>query len=183
MSSAVTVLCVCSFNQTRSVMMEALLTQHVAAHDIDARVVSAGTRAGGGRATSETVSMLAARGLDVAAHRGRPLDLSLVGTADLIVTAERDHMIDIASRWPDATQRTFTLPELIHGVHVHGGRLGAPIPDWLEELNRDRPGGIEYLDDTTIGQIVDPTGQDRRTWEATFTQIDDLTRQLAKALS
>jgi protein-tyrosine-phosphatase len=33
------------------------------------------------------------------------------------------------------------------------------------------------------GEVVDPTGQDRRTWLDVFELVDDLTRRLAKALT
>jgi protein-tyrosine-phosphatase len=181
-SNGITVLCVCTWNRTRSVMMEALLGHHLAELGLAAGVRSAGTRADGGLATSETVKMLGARGLDVRGHRGTPLDRRLVTAADLIVTAEHEHVIDIAGRWPEAFASTFTLPELIELVQVHGGLLGAPIGDWKQVLNQGRRVGFEYLDDRSIASIADPTGLDRLAWTTTFGQIDDLTQRLAQAI-
>lgn len=181
-SSAITVLCVCTFNRTRSVMTAALLEHHLAVTGIDAVVTSAGTRADGGPPTGETVSLLAKRGLDVRAHRGTPLSNELVAGADLIVTAEPDHVVVIAGRWPQSFASTFTLPEIVHRSQVHGGRLGASLDDWRDLLNTHRPTGLDYLDDPGVGTIDDPTGRDRHTWATTIDQINDLTRRLAVLL-
>lgn len=177
-----TVLCVCSYNRTRSVMMAALLAHHLAPFDADIQVHSAGTRADGGPATRETVKLMRELGIDVGDHFGRPIDEQLVADADLIITAEQEHVVNIAGRWPAAFASTFTLPELVERAGLRGARSGGPIDDWKAALNAGRPTGFLYLDDRDIGEIEDPTGRDRRTWTATFDQIDDLTRRLAKAI-
>lgn len=164
-------------------MMAALLEQHLVEIGVDATVRSAGTRADGGLATSETVKMLGKRGIDVRGHRGTPLDDTLVNGADLVLTAEQDHVVTIASRWPDAFHRTFTLPELVVRTRTCGGRLGGPIGEWLELVNDGRPAGFQYLDDRSIGEVVDPTGRDQKTWNEVFTLVDDLTARVAKALT
>jgi protein-tyrosine-phosphatase len=179
----ISVLCVCSFNRTRSVMMEALLRQHLSDTGVAGSISSAGTQASGGLATSDTVRLLAARGLDVRGHSGRPLDELSVGSADLVITAERQHVVEIAGRWPQSFAKAFTLPELVELAQRRGGRLGAPIDDWLEILGDGRQQGFDYLDDATVGEIDDPTGHDHRVWTSTFSQIDDLARRLAVALS
>jgi len=177
------VLCVCTYNRTRSVMMAALLEHHLRHIGVDAEVVSAGTRADGGLATAETVKLLGNLGLDVRGHHGSPISDAHLERADLVITAEHDHVVTITARWPDAFARTFTLPEIVDRSRLVGGRLGGPVDDWLELLNDDRPAGFLYLDDTTVDEIVDPTGEDRRTWHTVFDQVNDLTRALAQALT
>lgn len=177
-----TVLCVCSYNRTRSVMMAALLQQHLAPFGVDVQVHSAGTRADGGPPTRETAKLLSDLGIDVRDHVGRPIDQALVAGADLIVTAEQEHVINIAGRWPSSFSSTFTLPELVERTRATGARSGVAIDEWKTALNDGRPAGFAYLDDRSIGEIEDPTGRDRRTWTATFDQINDLTRRMAKAI-
>ncbi len=178
----VSVLCVCTFNRTRSVMTAALLAQHLADEGVSATVTSAGTRADGGLATGDTVRLLGERGIDVRGHRGQLLDDAHVAAADLIVTAERDHVVEIAGRWPAAFRRTFTLPEIVGRSRRLGGRLGGPLDDWLDLFAAERPTGVAYLEASAVDDISDPTGHDRRTWSAVFGQVDDLTAKLAKAL-
>ncbi len=183
LGTMLSVLCVCTHNRTRSVLMEGLLAHHLRALGLEVTVSSAGTMADDGLATSETIKMLGERGIDLRGHRGTLIDDHMVEAADLIVTAEQDHVVTIASRWPDAFRRTFTLPEVVACTKLFGGRLGGPIGDWLDVLADGRPSGFAYLDDRSIGEIVDPTGQDRRTWLEVFELVDDLTQRLAKALT
>ncbi|MFN6121092.1 MAG: hypothetical protein ACK5CE_15860 [Actinomycetes bacterium] len=184
--SSVSVLCVCSYNRTRSVMMAALLEHHARELGAPVRVSSAGVRADGGLATVETLKLLSNLGIDLRGHRASPLTDERLDAADLVVTAEHDHVVTIAARRPDAFHRTFTLPELVDRARRVGGRLGGPVADWLDVLDEGRPAGFAYLDaggSGHVGEIDDPTGLDRRTWHRVFEQVDDLTRTLAQALT
>lgn len=177
------ILCVCTYNQTRSVIMAALLREHLESYGVDAMVGSAGTRAGGGRPLPTTLDLLAQRNIDVSDHRGTPLRDGDAASADLIITAEQTHVIDIASRWPGSFTHTFTLPELVERISARGSRRGDPIATWVERLNTDRHSGMAYLDDPAVIDVGDPTGSDRGTWTSVFRQIDTMTQQLARALS
>jgi len=176
------VLCVCTYNRTRSVMMAALLEHHLRHIGLDAEVASAGTRADGGLATAETVKLLGNLDIDVSGHHGSPISDARLERADLVITAEHGHVITIGARRPDAFARTFTLPEIVDHSRRVGGRLGGPVDDWLELLNEGRQAGFHYLD-ATVGEIVDPTGEAWRTWQTVFDQVNDLTRALSQALT
>lgn len=183
MANPIDILCVCTFNRTRSVLMETLLTAHLRALGVDASVASAGTRAAGGSVMPTAVELLAARGITVDPHRGQPLDETVVMHADLVVTAEQGHVVDIAGRWPGTFARTFTLPELVARTETLGHRGGEPIDTWLARLNTGRSAGLAYLEDPTVDDVDDPTGLDPRTWQTVFTRIDQLTRRLAEAIA
>jgi protein-tyrosine-phosphatase len=181
------VLSVCTFNRTRSVLTRALLDEHLRRTGSPAEVLSAGTLGAGDPPTERTVRLLAARGIDVSAHRSRPLDEHLVAGADVVVTAERDHVVWIAGRWPGAFRRTFTLPELVaraEALPANGDASGASelfdVDAWLGALAVGRPAALDYLD-ADVGELADPTGQAPGVWGAAFEQIDDLTRRLADA--
>jgi protein-tyrosine phosphatase len=179
------VLCVCTHNRTRSVMMAALLTHHLAAGGTRATVTSAGMASAGEPPTDQTVRMLAARGIDVRSHRSRRVATTLVADADLTVTAEPDHVIGVAGAAPEAFARTFTLPELVELGERVGGRAGRPLAEWLAALGAQRPDQLAFLDAAdagTVGAIADPTGQPPRAWDTAVTTIDDLTRRLARLL-
>jgi protein-tyrosine-phosphatase len=176
------ILCVCTYNQTRSVLMAALLTEHLRAEGVRANVASAGTRAGGGRPLSTTIDLLARRGIDVSDHRGAPLRDGDAGSADLIITAEQNHVVDIAVRWPQQFRHTFTLPELIDRIQQLGPRGDHTLGDWITRLNTNRTAGLDYLDDRSVAEVADPTGREKQAWATAFEQIDTLTRRLAIAL-
>src|ERR1044071_920605 len=80
------VLLVCTANQCRSPMAEALLRDLIATHGLQARVISAGLYPSGNPATPDAVKVMAERGLDLQAHRSRQIEPSLLQAADLIVT-------------------------------------------------------------------------------------------------
>jgi protein-tyrosine phosphatase len=175
------VLSVCTHNRTRSVLVGALLREHLRQAGLDADVATAGTAGSGLPATDRTVRLLAARGIDVRDHRSQPLDERSVAGADLVVTAERDHVVWIAGRWPGAFRRTFTLPELVARAAAVQPMAG-DVSAWLDELAVDRPTAIDYLD-ADVGEIADPTGRAPGDWDVAFAHVDDLTRRLASAIA
>lgn len=167
-------------------MMSALLREHLHAVGIDATVASAGTRATGAPVMAGAAALLARRGIDVLDHLGMPLNDTLVERADLIVTAEQVHVIDVAGQWPGTFDRTFTLPELVQRASALPARNGADprqwLPPWLEQVNDGRPKGVDYVESRAVGEIDDPTGLGELAWETTHQHIDTLTRHLAHLL-
>ncbi len=178
-----TLLCVCTYNRTRSVIMAALLEQHLARVGVDAHVSSAGTRAQGTGPTPATVRMLGARGLDVRAHRSSPVDAERVRSADLVVTAERAHVVELASRWPERFPHTWVLPELVAAAERFGGRAGRGLDEWLAVVGEGRAAGARYLADASIQDIGDPTGRREASWISVIDELDSLCARLAHALA
>ena len=176
------VLSVCTHNRTRSVMMAALFHQHATAHGIAITTLSAGIVEGGEPPTSNTVRLLGAREIDVADHLSAAISDTSVGGADLIITAEQDHVVSIAGRWPTAFARTFTLPELVARGQAAGPVGNRSIGSWLADINHGRLHGLDYLD-APVGEIDDPTGKAPSVWADAFARIDHLTGRLAALLA
>jgi len=177
----INVLCVCTHNRTRSVLTAALLQQHMTELGLSAATSSAGTMVGGYPATDRTVRLLAERSIDVSGHRSQTLTAEVVGAADLILTAERDHVAAIVGRWPAAFARTVTLPEAVDLARLAGQRSGTPIREWVARMEATGRDPLEYLSGH-VAEIEDPTGRSPAVWSRVFSQIDDLTRSLAKAM-
>jgi len=182
MSATLGILSVCTHNRTRSVLIGSLLEAHLRVAGVAVHIQSAGTAADGQQAMERAVHLLAARGLDVADHISRPVGADDVQDADLILTAEQQHVVAIAGQWPEAFARTFTLPELVERARSVGPCGDRSLPEWLREINVGRPTAFDYLDSTDIPEVADPTGKSRAVWEQSFSQIDALTRELAKVL-
>jgi protein-tyrosine phosphatase len=177
------VLCVCTHNRTRSVIMAGLLRRHLARARVESVVETAGTMARDLPAMDSAVRLLAKHGIDAAAHRSRLLDEELGARADLILTAERDHVVWIAGRWPRLFESTFTLPELVALAERCAPRSGRSVLEWLAVVAAGRPRAFDYLELPDVGEIGDPTGEAPSVWEKSFAQIDDLTGRLADALA
>jgi tRNA threonylcarbamoyl adenosine modification protein (Sua5/YciO/YrdC/YwlC family) len=119
--SAMIMLLVCTGNTCRSPMGEMLLKKIVAEKlgcpidDLEQRgviVASAGVAAVPGCAASiEAVEVLQERGLDISKHESQPLTDKLVRHADMIFTMTGGHRQAILRRWPEASNRTYTLRE------------------------------------------------------------------------
>ena len=183
MSEALEILSVCTHNRTRSVLIGSLLEAHLRTAGVASHIQSAGTAADGQQPIERAVRLLAACGIDVEDHISRPIAAAEVSVADLILTAEQQHVVAIAGQWPEAFARTFTLPELVERARSVGPRGDRSLAEWLREVNVARRTALDYLDATDIPEVADPTGKSRAVWEQSFSQIDALTRELAKVLA
>jgi len=169
----VRVLAVCTHNRTRSVMMAALLESMLADRlgPGQVEVGSSGFGPEGIAAISDAVVAMSRRGLDVSAHRSRSTTAALVDGADVIVTAERDHVVKIAALSRPAFARAMTLPELLEraaDVPPTADRGG--VRAWAESLTAGRTAGT-YLR-APIPEVADPTGASASVFEAAVVEIE-----------
>ena len=171
------VLCVCSYNQSRSVMMAAFLRDHLRQRGLGdvVDVATAGMYGGGHPPTSAALAQLGHRSLDVHGHLSRAVDADCLADRDLVVTAERAHVVSIAGRWPDAFAHTFTLAEL---VDLLGGIAPSARDVWAR-LGQARVPKAAYLDAPEIGEIEEPGGGSTADWRRCAQRIELLTGQLA----
>ena len=82
-------------------------------------------------AIDDAVDAMRRRGLDVSAHRSSTTTASLVDGADLILTAERDHVVKIAALSSDAFRRAMTLPEFLALAATSGGDPDLDVRSWV----------------------------------------------------
>ncbi len=140
---------VCTGNTCRSPMAAALLRRRLAdalavpLEELEAlgfRVESAGVSAGyGAPAADPARELLGRRGLDLSAHRSRPLDDELVADAELIVTMTPAHTAAVLGAWPEAEEKTIVLdprgvPDPIGGSLADYEACAEHIDARLEEL-------------------------------------------------
>lgn len=182
MDGPLRVITVCTHNRTRSVLMAGLLGHHAARAGLDLDISSTGFVADGLPPTDRTVRLLKRAGIDVSTHRSSRVGGKSVPDADLILTAEREHVMSIGSRWPSLFNVTFTLPEAVERGDEIGPR-GGDATAWIAELGADRSLELAYLDDTTIAQVADPTGGSPAEWRRAFQIIDTLTKRLVTLLA
>jgi protein-tyrosine phosphatase len=97
------VLVVCGGNTCRSPIAAALLVARAAEDGTPVEVRTAGTNARrGAPASPHALTVMAARGLDVAPHRAARLDAALLAWATDVWVMTARHRTTIARRWPDA---------------------------------------------------------------------------------
>lgn len=177
------VVAICTHNRTRSVIIGALLNEYFIQAGVEAMVSTAGMTDRDLPVTDSARRLLAGRGIDVADHRSRVIDDSLVAAADLVVTAEVQNVVFVGGQWEGTFERTFTLPELVQRGEAVGARGGAPLAEWLRRAADGRPTGFAYMSDPTLLGVPDPSTQPESSWRATFDSIDVMCRRLALVLT
>lgn len=132
-------------------------------------------------AIDDAIAAMKRRGLDVSAHRSQATTTSLVDGADVIVTAERDHVVRIAALSPSAFPRAMTLPEfLTRATSADVDRTVAPR-DWVESVSSGRTAG-EYLR-APIEEVQDPTGSMPKAFERAVVTIERQCDELSQLLA
>lgn len=142
----------------------------------------------------DAVDAMKRRGLDVSAHRSSATTATLVDGADIILTAERAHVVKIAALSPAAFRRTATLPELLalassSGLperhdDVPGSSTTAPherVAAWVEQLTSERR-AADYLR-AAVPEVADPTGWSPRAFEDAVRDIEQQCREVAVLLA
>ncbi len=142
-------------------------------------VTSAGFGPEGLASIAEAVEAMERRGLDISAHRSRRITRDDVVGADLVLTAERDHVVRIAAMSPPTFRRAFTLPEFLDRA---GDALphGNDLPTWIEQLAADRT-ARDYLAGTAP-EVPDPTGMARREFESAVVRLEMQCRETVARL-
>ena len=180
---ALAVLVVCSHNRTRSVMAGAMMQTQL--DDLLGRgrvgVTSAGFGPAGLPAIPDAVAAMARRGIDVSTHRSRHLDADLIGTVDLILAAERAHVLRVAGLVASAFTSTFTLPEFVERTDAERPARDLVPVDWLADLGRGRTPS-SYLSGG-VADVADPTGMSTRRFEVATAAIESMCARAALAIA
>lgn len=161
-------------------MAEGLLRHRLAAAGAGVEVRSAGVLAGGVRASTHAVDVLAARGIDLARHESRAMAADEIAAADLVVGMQRRHVREAIVLVPEAEAWSFTLKDLVARAEATEARApGESLRDWAARLaaGRTRVDLLGEGDDT----VDDPIGGPRAAYERTAAELDDLLARLVLA--
>jgi len=170
-----TVLFVCTANQCRSAMAEALAADELTGFPgAPLRFRSAGTNAlAGSPATEGTVLTMEERGVDLLSHHARELSRGVLAEADLVLVMAEEHRRVVQAWERSAGRRTFTLMSFSRAI---AGR-GAESPEVLVDLANEY-GTTEPDDD-----VIDPVGRGKAAHERCADQLEALIRPLVRVLA
>ena len=163
-------LTVCTHNRTRSVLMAGLLWKQLHSAGVDAVVESGGFGPPQFPATPETLQLLMKAGIDATQHSSRRASAEMVRAADLVLTAERQHVVRLVAEEGGDFQRIFTLPEFCQRLGSLGTAQFNGLDAALAVLNDGRPRGIGYLQ-ADVPEVFDPTGGPEAEWKTSFASI------------
>jgi protein-tyrosine-phosphatase len=127
------VLFVCSGNICRSAMAAEYFRHRAAQSGLSHIVVdSAGTLdINGSPASPEAVEVLSEIGVDLSAHRSRGIRASDLQTADLVVAMTRDHLEELAHRFPHGDGERMILRSF-----EQGSRADPDAPDLEDPIGQ-----------------------------------------------
>lgn len=182
MTEPLKILTVCSHNRTRSVMTMAMLQRN-----LDERLGSGAAivrSLGFGpediASIPDAVDAMQRRGLDTSAHRSRKVTKDNVEVADLVLTAELDHVIKIATISPDAYRRTMTMPEFLALGESSEPVHGESLREWVTSLTEQRT-TRDYINGD-VAEIVDPTGSAPRAFEKSVVRMETMCEQVTRLI-
>ncbi|WP_195573712.1 low molecular weight protein arginine phosphatase [Paenibacillus sp. 1001270B_150601_E10] len=188
------ILFICTGNTCRSPMAESMLRHMAKTRGVSIEVQSAGVSAWEGTPMSEHAKqVLKDRQMGNEAFRSQALSGQAVSWADLILTLTLGHKQHVLQRFPEASDKTFTLKEYVHvdeDQHNIQGALNAlvtelqlklalgeqPTTEEMEELHRLQL----QLPDMDIG---DPYGGTLQQYKQTAEEIEEALSQLLRRLS
>lgn len=171
---------VCTGNRARSPLAAALLARRLAG--LPVRVRSRGTADVGAVGVLPEMA-LAARGLglDLSRHRAAALRPKELADADLVLGFEPFHVAAAVVEGGAATERSFTLPELVRLApdvgHDGRGDVRAHLERLVADAHRLRTG-----DRLSAPGIADPLGRPESVVAAVAHEIDELVARLGDLL-
>ena len=172
------ILVLCTANQCRSPMAEAILRDHLGRRGIGASVRSAGELRGGVAASDGAVRAMRQRGSDIAAHVSTSVTPELIAGADLVLAMARRHLRAAVAARPDAFGRTFTLKELVRRGATIGKRApDEPLESWLASVHDGRTTAT-LLGDDEADDVADPMGGTDAQYLSTAAELDELVTDL-----
>jgi protein-tyrosine phosphatase len=178
-AAPVNVLVLCSANQCRSPMTEALLIRRLGTLRLPIAVRSAGLLQEGAPPSPGAITALAPYGLDISGHQSHRVTVADLTWADLVLGMAREHVRQAVVTAPDTWPRTFTLKELVRrGEEIGPAKPGEPLADWLDRVHKGRDRAA-LLGDSPVDDVADPMGGAPRAYADTAALLHELTGRLA----
>jgi protein-tyrosine phosphatase len=180
-----TILIVCTGNVCRSPAAEFLLADLLGPATRKYTIRSAGTRAVAKMPIDPIVcSVLRRRGIETIHFSSRELDVRMLESADLILTASTNHRAAVARLLPSALHKTLTLKQLARYAPfiLESGASPNDVADRIPWILSAVPRARARARKDDNDSIADPRGKSRRQYEAAIDELDHACAMIAPLL-
>lgn len=173
------ILFVCTANRCRSPIAESIARFELTRRTVPGTATSAGFLGGDHPPAVNSVRVCAQRGLDISQHRSVQVTPGILRKADVILTMEGSHVIDLHGIEPEASRRA--MPLLLAAARATSeplvGHLG---PDDLRSWVGEHPRHLQQLLQADL-DLTDPIDRSRRRFRKTADQIEAAIREVFDA--
>ena len=160
-AGATGILFVCTANQCRSVMAEAVARRRFAGMPFV--FDSAGLIEGGRSMPPAGVEVASEWGFDLAAHVSRRVDTRRLRGWDVILTMTREHVRELVAADAELWPRVFTLPQFVRWLDDHRPSRHVLLGEWIDMAGADRPRS-EMIGASAQDDIEDPVDKPPEAW-------------------
>ena len=171
----------CTANRFRSPICAGHIRQLTAGLPVEVRSAAV-AGPGGARALARALELAAASGVDLTAHRARPLTGGELAEADLVLGFEQSHVAAAVVDGGAPRERAFTLPEFVLLAE------GLPVPSEDDPVRRARlvvaGAGARRAASSAVlpPELPDPVGGPPQGYDDAARALERLSARLARVL-
>lgn len=174
------VLFVCTANQCRSVLAEAIAQRRFAG--LPFVFESAGLIEGGRPVPPNGVLVAQEWGFDTSRHISRRADVRNLRGWDVILTMSRRHTRELVAADSELWPRVFTVPQFARWLDEHPPRRHVLIREWIEQEAADRPRS-DMIGSNIDDDIADPIDDPPEAWRDLVGELTGYIERIAGNLA